>query len=137
MLGSQILLASLAFGLARASVLPEAKLLPIQNRQYGGVLQNCNTAQDRSCWMNGRLPHFDASSDSETTWPVTNNEVKYDLHISKKTLSPDGNSKEMLVINGKYPGTLIEARKSSRNVSNRLFLTFTRMGGPNDYNSPQ
>ena len=39
------------------------------------------------------------------------NEVFYDIHVSSTTLSPDGNAKDMLVIDGKYPGTLIEARE--------------------------
>ena len=71
MLGSQLLFASLAFGLVGASVLPEAKLLSVERRQGSGVLQNCNTASDRSCWMNGDLPPFDVNSDAETTWPNT------------------------------------------------------------------
>jgi hypothetical protein len=116
MLGSRILLASLAFVLAQGSAIPEAKLLQVDRRQdppvvNRGVLQNCNTATNRQCWMNGALPPFNANTDSETKWPVTGVEKFYDLHISKKTLSPDGNSKEMLVINGQYPGTLIQARK--------------------------
>ncbi|EHK97129.1 putative Laccase [Glarea lozoyensis 74030] len=64
--------------------------------------------------MNGALPPFNANTDSETQWPVTGVEKFYDLHISKKTLSPDGNAKEMLVINGQYPGTLIQAQWGDR-----------------------
>jgi hypothetical protein len=114
---SKILFASLAFALAKASVIREAKLMAVEPRQNPptvsrGNVQNCNTATNRACWMNGALPPFNVDSDSETKWPTTGKEVFYDLRVSKKTLSPDGNAKQMLVIDGKYPGTLIQARKS-------------------------
>ena len=115
MLGSHLLLASLAFVLAQGSALPEAKLLQVDRRQINPpvVTRNCNTPTDRACWMNGSQGQFDANTDSATRWPNTGKEVKYDLHVSEKTLAPDGNSKKMLVIDGKYPGTLIRARKSN------------------------
>jgi hypothetical protein len=140
---SNILFASLAFGLARASVIPEAKLMQVEARQNPptvsrGNVQNCNTATNRACWMNGPLPPFNVDSDSEMVWPTTGKEVFYDLHITKKTLSPDGNAKPMLVIDGKYPGTLIKARKShlpGRARGNLLILI--RMGRSFDHHGAQ
>jgi hypothetical protein len=133
---SKIIFASLAFALARASVIPdqEAKLMQVEARQNPptvsrGNVQNCNTVTNRACWMNGALPPFNVDSDSETVWPTTGKEVFYDLHITKKTLSPDGNAKQMLVIDGKYPGPLIEARKSQLHGGAREhLLIFIRMG---------
>lgn len=42
-------------------------------------------------------------------YPNTGNTVSYNLEITNTTLSPDGVSRDMLVINGQYPGPVITA----------------------------
>jgi hypothetical protein len=109
MLATELLLGSLALGLVGALTTgPEARLAPISPRQSA----NCNTAANRTCWSDG----FDILTDSETNWPgkggAPPNEKFFNIFISEETLSPFGQSKPMLVVNGTYPGpTLIAGKK--------------------------
>lgn len=106
MLGSKLLALSLALGLAKASALPEVGLKPVQNRQA----TNCNTPTSRECWLDGS---FTIDTDSEVSHPDTGSDpVVYYLDVAEKRLSPDGVAKNMLVINGTFPGPTITASKS-------------------------
>jgi len=60
----------------------------------------------RGCWSKD----FNIDSDAEERWPNTGKTVYYELEITNTTLAPDGVPKQMLVVNGQYPGPLISAR---------------------------
>ncbi|RDL34447.1 uncharacterized protein BP5553_07575 [Venustampulla echinocandica] len=104
MWGLKFLAFSLALGLVRTSALPEARLKPVQIRQSS---QSCNTPANRQCWLtNG----FSVDTDSEVSYPETGGPpIEYFLDIKEKQLAPDGRTKNMLVINGTYPGPTITA----------------------------
>jgi len=117
MLGSQILFASLAFGLVSAGTLPE--VTPVTST---GLIAkragNCNTADNRRCWRSKSSAEpngFDIDTDSEIVWPSNSAQGQatktYTLTVAEKTLSPDGTPKLLQVINGIYPGPTIEAGK--------------------------
>ncbi|KAF2683845.1 multicopper oxidase [Lentithecium fluviatile CBS 122367] len=42
-------------------------------------------------------------------WPDTGRTVKYEFEVSNVTMAPDGFSRSMMVVNGQYPGPLVEA----------------------------
>ena len=54
------------------------------------------------------LTDFDINTPADS-WPDTGVTRKYTLTVQNKTMSPVGVPKQMLVINGQYPGPLIEA----------------------------
>lgn len=64
-----------------------------------------NGPKSRACWSKG----YDISVDAEDKWPNTGTTVTYHLEVTNKTLSPDGTPKQMLVVNGQYPGPVITA----------------------------
>lgn len=64
-----------------------------------------NGPTSRNCWSNG----LTISTDFDTTWPNTGNTVSYNFDITNITLSPDGYGREVLAINGQYPGPTIYA----------------------------
>lgn len=64
-----------------------------------------NGPASRGCWGGG----FDINTNYEESWPNTGRVVQYFLEVKNATLSPDGTPKQMLVVNGQYPGPLIEA----------------------------
>ena len=64
-----------------------------------------NTATRRDCWSGG----FDVNTDFDTHWPNTGKTVSYDFTITNTTLAPDGFSRQVLAINGQYPGPTIYA----------------------------
>ncbi|KAJ9221105.1 CAZyme family AA1 [Paecilomyces variotii] len=74
----------------------------------------CNGPDSRNCWLretHSKQPVFseyDITTDYEAKWPqgVTR---EYWLEVSEKTISPDGTPKLSQLINGTYPGPLIEA----------------------------
>lgn len=61
----------------------------------------------RGCWSKD----FNILVDSEEKWPITGKTVRYTLEVTNMTLAPDGIPKQMLVVNGSYPGPTISARK--------------------------
>lgn len=70
---------------------------------------SCNTAENRSCWVkdpSGNI--FDINTDYETQIPQ-GKERTYELELTEQEISPDGIPKLAKLINGKYPGELIEA----------------------------
>lgn len=127
---------ALVFGLGSASVIPESRFQERgqytgpapghgwhkgvgwghnDNRNYHGGnnggwgQKNCeNGPKSRSCWTGD----FTVMTDSEERWPNTGKTVHFDLNISNTTLSPDGTPRQMLVINGQYPGPVLTAGKS-------------------------
>ncbi|KAF2469131.1 uncharacterized protein BDR25DRAFT_394500 [Lindgomyces ingoldianus] len=72
--------------------------------------QSCNDANNRGCWVkdpNGKQYNINTDYEDETPLGI---ERTYDIEISEQKLSPDGTEKTLAkVINGKYPGELIEA----------------------------
>jgi hypothetical protein len=117
MYGSQFLLASVALGLASAGALPDVNpkaAIGLKAKRAG----NCNTADNRRCWRSASQSEpngFDIDTDSETIWPSNVDQgqatVTTTLTVSETQLAPDGALKTMQVINGVYPGPVIEASK--------------------------
>ena len=69
----------------------------------------CNNKNDRGCWLkhtDGR--RLDNTTDYEDFVPEGTTR-KYYLEVTEKNISPDGTPKMAQVINGTYPGPLIEA----------------------------
>lgn len=64
-----------------------------------------NSPQHRGCWS---YP-YNINTDTTKSWPTTGNTVKYTLTVTNTTLSPQGVPKQMLVVNGQYPGPTITA----------------------------
>ncbi|KAK4168059.1 multicopper oxidase-domain-containing protein [Cladorrhinum sp. PSN259] len=63
-----------------------------------------NTPTARGCWGD-----FSIDVDPTYTWPNTGVTRNYNFNIGYTTLAPDGVSKEMMTVNGQYPGPTIEA----------------------------
>lgn len=59
----------------------------------------------RECWDGDRS----IDTDFDSNWPTTGRTVYYNFDISNITMSLDGFSREVLAINGQYPGPTIEA----------------------------
>ncbi|KAF2708169.1 multicopper oxidase [Pleomassaria siparia CBS 279.74] len=69
----------------------------------------CNTPENRACWVidpNGK--EYNISSDYETQIPQ-GRDRELTITLSEKEIAPDGIAKLAKLIDGKYPGTLIEA----------------------------
>ncbi|KAK3688141.1 Cupredoxin [Podospora appendiculata] len=82
-----------------------------------------NTATSRNCWGN-----YSISDDVTYTWPTTGVTRSYTFNIQYTTLAPDGVSKQMMTVNGQYPGPTIEANWGddiSVQVCNQLTLNGT------------
>lgn len=62
-----------------------------------------NGPDHRGCWGGG----FDINS-PPNTWPDTGNICRYEFTMQNVTLSPDGTPREMITVNGQYPGPLVE-----------------------------
>lgn len=85
----------------------------------------CNSAGDRSCWMRSTMDNstWDVRTNYEYRWPqgITR---EYYLEVTEQPLSPDGYVKPRgLVVNGSYPGPVIEACWGDElviHVTNRL-----------------
>ncbi|KAF2120016.1 laccase [Lophiotrema nucula] len=77
-------------------------LLGLHRKDYGGCK---NTPTSRNCWTDD----FTIETDMDEKWPETGNTVTYNFEITNTTLSPDGVAKEMMVVNGQYPGPVVEA----------------------------
>ncbi|KAI0396002.1 Cupredoxin [Xylariaceae sp. FL0594] len=68
----------------------------------GGYCENTPTS--RRCWGNN-----DIDTDPTFFWPDTGVTRHYDFNVGYATLAPDGVEKQMMVVNGQYPGPTIEA----------------------------
>ncbi|KAF1983858.1 multicopper oxidase [Aulographum hederae CBS 113979] len=98
---SSLISACLVAGASLVSALPSRR-----QQHYSRSPENCtNTPDSRQCWDNG----FDVSCNTDDQWPTTGNTVKYHLELTNQVMAPDGVSKPMMVVNGQYPGPLIEA----------------------------
>ena len=64
-----------------------------------------NSPQHRGNWS----PGFTINTDQTQKWPNTFRTVRADWRVQNMTLAPDGTPQQMLVINGQYPGPLVEA----------------------------
>lgn len=66
----------------------------------------CTNAPDsRNCWYGG----YDVSTDFDNQFPTTGRTVTYDWTISNITMAPDGFSRQVLAVNGQFPGPVMEA----------------------------
>ncbi|KAI9836049.1 MAG: hypothetical protein M1819_001660 [Sarea resinae] len=63
-----------------------------------------NTASDRSQWCD-----YDLSTNYYTDGPDTGNTVEYWFNLVNTTASPDGVERNVLLVNGSFPGPTIEA----------------------------
>ncbi|KAK3324236.1 Cupredoxin [Cercophora scortea] len=82
-----------------------------------------NTATSRNCWGN-----YSINDDVTYTWPSTGVTRSFTFNVQAKTLAPDGVSKQMMTVNGQYPGPTIEANwgdNISVKVCNQLTLNGT------------
>ncbi|GAB7365366.1 hypothetical protein MBLNU230_g6445t1 [Neophaeotheca triangularis] len=59
----------------------------------------------RGCWDGQRS----IDTDFDSNWPTTGRTVYYNLDITNITMAPDGFSRQVLAINGQFPGPRIEA----------------------------
>ncbi|KAF8537352.1 Cupredoxin [Trichophaea hybrida] len=73
----------------------------------------CNTPANRSCWIRSSHGDFDLFTDYEERWPqgVTR---EYWLNVTYAEIAPDGFTRMGQVVNGTYPGPLIEANWGDR-----------------------
>jgi len=110
-------IAALLCPLASSFILPARPLTPRvpwakdglwdshQRRDYptsGG----CNHGpSSRGCWHGD----FSIDTDMDEHWPDTGKVVKYHLEIQNTTLAPDGFSRDVMIINGQFPGPTIVA----------------------------
>ncbi|KAJ9654059.1 laccase, multicopper oxidase, benzenediol:oxygen oxidorectuctase [Neophaeococcomyces mojaviensis] len=68
---------------------------------------NCfNSPTSRQCWGGG----YSINTNVDSTWPRTGRTVRYNLEIQNITLALDGHPKQVLAVNGQYPGPTIRAR---------------------------
>jgi FtsP/CotA-like multicopper oxidase with cupredoxin domain len=77
-----------------------------------------NTATSRNCWGD-----YDINTDYYTDGPTTGNTVTYNWEITETTGAPDGYERSMMLINGQFPGPLVEANWGDTvvvNVKNSL-----------------
>ncbi|KAK3329784.1 Cupredoxin [Apodospora peruviana] len=75
---------------------------PAGDSQKRGYCENSPIS--RGCWGN-----FNIADDVTYTWPNTGVTRYYNFNVGLKTLAPDGYPKQMMVVNGQYPGPTIEA----------------------------
>jgi hypothetical protein len=64
-----------------------------------------NSPTSRNCWNGG----YDLDTDFDNNWPNTGRTVSYTFTITNTTMSPDGHAREVLAINGQYPGPTLYA----------------------------
>lgn len=64
-----------------------------------------NSPTCRNCWDGD----FSIGTDSEEEWPNTGKTVKYVFEVTEKLMAPDGTPRDMIVVNGQYPGPTIVA----------------------------
>ncbi|KAK4443526.1 Cupredoxin [Podospora aff. communis PSN243] len=86
--------------LAALAALPVVGAIPVDEKR--AYCENSPTS--RHCWGN-----FDIDSDVTYTWPNTGVTRSYNFNVQLATLAPDGVPKEMMTVNGQYPGPTITA----------------------------
>ncbi|KAK4197515.1 hypothetical protein QBC40DRAFT_256932 [Triangularia verruculosa] len=85
--------------------------------------QNCaNGPTARNCWGG-----FNIDDDVSYTWPDIGVTRSYSFDVGLATLAPDGVSKQMMIVNGQYPGPTIEADWGD-NIQWRCATTSRRTG---------
>ncbi|KAK4503238.1 hypothetical protein PRZ48_006666 [Zasmidium cellare] len=101
-------LAALA-SVAVAAVVPESHDLSIVEREASPATADAackNGPLTRACWSSG----FSIATDFDQKHPTTGKTVSYNLAITNGTCNPDGGADRIcFLINGQYPGPLIEA----------------------------
>ncbi|KAF2660090.1 multicopper oxidase [Lophiostoma macrostomum CBS 122681] len=75
------------------------------HRRQGYPTGCTNGPTSRDCWDGD----FTVSTDQDISWPDTGKTVSYNLEIAPGKYSPDGVEKDMILINGQYPGPTIVA----------------------------
>ncbi|KAF8241757.1 hypothetical protein K440DRAFT_608195 [Wilcoxina mikolae CBS 423.85] len=95
------------------------------------VAEFCNTPANRSCWIHSPHGNFDLFTDYDERWPqgVTR---EYWLNVTYAEIAPDGFTRMGQVVNGTYPGPLIEA-----NWGDRLIIHITNYLTPRLAPKPQ
>ena len=72
-----------------------------------------NGPEMRSCWSNG----YNIATDFDQKWPNTGITRSYDWTVTNTTCNPSGESERYCsLINGQYPGPILEAGKSKISV---------------------
>jgi len=110
-----MLISVLFFGCIIHSV--TAEIFPIEadvhrrdtNHWPGGPSSCVHSKRCRQSWS----ASYDIHTDTEKNWPNTRKIVYYNLNITTDTLAPDGIPRNMMVINGQYPGPVLTAGKQS------------------------
>lgn len=64
-----------------------------------------NSPTSRECWDND----YSIDTDFDSDFPTTGRTVRYEFTITNMTMAPDGVEREVLAVNGQYPGPTIEA----------------------------
>ncbi|OCT53411.1 Laccase-2 [Cladophialophora carrionii] len=106
---------------ATAAYIPSAELAQIDNglarRQASSTSSTAPTPTQkadsqcthgpftRACWGNG----YSIATNYDAVWPNTDKVVEYFLDIQNATMSLDGFSRQLYVINGQFPGPTITA----------------------------
>ncbi|KAF2194460.1 multicopper oxidase [Zopfia rhizophila CBS 207.26] len=110
-----------------SAALPSEPLAPTVPWKSDGIYQH-NKGRDygcshgrksRNCWSDG----FNVETDMDEKWPDTGKMVTYNFDITNTTMAPDGFERQMMVVNGQYPGPTIEAEWGDTivvNVKNSL-----------------
>ncbi|KAF2084453.1 multicopper oxidase [Saccharata proteae CBS 121410] len=62
-----------------------------------------NSADDRSCWVDG----FSIDADFDEKWPTTGKTNYYTLTVTNTTACPGGSCRQMMLINDQFPGPTI------------------------------
>ncbi|TKA31369.1 hypothetical protein B0A50_02214 [Salinomyces thailandicus] len=66
----------------------------------------CTNAPDsRHCWSGG----YNVDTDFDNQFPTTGRTVTYDWTVSNISMSPDGYERQVLAVNGQFPGPVLEA----------------------------
>jgi len=119
----------LVFGLASASVLPDQPLVAQRATATTSSTLSCPTGNgpnSRACWDEGLTVYTDA--EVMGNWPQAAGERTYALNITTQLMHPDGMPKQMMVINGQYPGPVIYASERFLFFLERTNLMIFRMG---------
>ncbi|KZF22459.1 multicopper oxidase [Xylona heveae TC161] len=88
-----------------SSSAPSAYSNSSSNSYYSSYGCSSNTPFNRSSWCNG----YNLTTNPYTTIPDTGNTVEYWFELGNYTAAPDGVSRDVLLINGIFPGPTIEA----------------------------
>ncbi|OJJ42798.1 hypothetical protein ASPZODRAFT_76170 [Penicilliopsis zonata CBS 506.65] len=69
----------------------------------------CSSEADRSCWLINRATgeRFDINTEYEDNTPIGVTR-KYEIEVSEQSITPDGVPRTSQVVNGQYPGPIIQ-----------------------------